>query len=67
MKTFNRILVIISLFVFCSCGHKDIDLNIRKERYLEKMLGWLQTPIEKNDSVIIEVKQLVIWNNLSVP
>ena len=66
MKTFNRILVIISLFVFCSCGHKAL-FKYKEREIPRKDVGVVQTPIEKNDSVIIEVKQLVIWNNLSVP
>lgn len=52
--------------VFCSCGRKYI-LNYKERGIHIKDIGVVQTPIEKKDSIVIEVKQLVIWHNLSVP
>jgi|GEM_PF-5931508 len=66
MKIFNGILIIMSMSAFCSCGHKDI-FKYREREISRKDIGVVQTPIEKNDSIIINIKQLVIWNNLSVP
>lgn len=66
MKIFNSTLVIISLFVFCSCGHKA-RFKYKEREIPREDVGVAQTPIEKNDSVIIEVKQLIVCDNLIVP
>ena len=64
MKIFNGILIIISMSVFCSCGHK---LRCKEENIDRKNIEVVLTSINIKDSIIMKVKEFIICDNLIVP